>query len=104
MIEAMKPSSVVERAGPLLSEQKQIWFRQAIEPQSVAYNRPFALRIALNVSPGEVASAIGRLVDRHEVLRTTYRAEEGTIRQHVQEGIRTPFQFVDLSSVPVPMR
>ncbi|MEU7876336.1 amino acid adenylation domain-containing protein, partial [Dactylosporangium sp. NPDC049140] len=52
---------------PLSFAQQRLWFLAQLEPDSVEYNMPILIPVPGHV---DVAGALRRLVERHEVLRT----------------------------------
>ncbi|MEM8931291.1 MAG: amino acid adenylation domain-containing protein, partial [Acidobacteriota bacterium] len=66
------------RARRVLSfGQRRLWFLSRLEPDSAAYNMPFALRLRGRLDRPALTRALGAIVDRHEILRTRYVAVDG---------------------------
>ena len=59
---------------PLSYSQRRLWFLDRFTPGSHAYNVPLPLRVEGALAPAALAAALGEIVRRHEVLRTTYAA------------------------------
>ncbi|MGW6693671.1 non-ribosomal peptide synthase/polyketide synthase, partial [Rhodococcus sp. NPDC054953] len=57
---------------PLSPAQSRMWILNRYDPASVAYNIPLVLRLSGDLDVPALRSAVGDLVDRHEVLRTVY--------------------------------
>ena len=81
---------------PLSSGQQRLWFLAQLEPESSAYVIPAAVRIQGPLQPGLLQQALGKIVARHEILRTVFRDEEGDPRQVILKEIVVPFSVVDL--------
>lgn len=95
-----------QNAGParvLSSNQMRLWFLDQLTPGTAAYNITDAARIygALNVPALRIA--LDAIVERHEILRTSYRVSEGApIPVVVSRGAE--FKLVDLSTVSAERR
>ena len=50
--------------------QERLWFLQQLEPESHAYNLPFAIRLRRNLNADALQRAMQAIVHRHEPLRT----------------------------------
>ncbi|MFL1598115.1 amino acid adenylation domain-containing protein [Gordonia amicalis] len=57
---------------PLSGAQRRMWFINQYEPEVASYVIPFGFRIRGRVRAEDVRAAIGDVVARHEILRTTY--------------------------------
>jgi hypothetical protein len=87
----------VERNGrlPLSFAQQRLWFIDQLEPGNPAYNVPMAIRLSdLNVPA--LAAAVTEIVRRHEVLRTSFPAEEGEPEQRIGAAEEVEVPVVDL--------
>ncbi|WP_137144627.1 non-ribosomal peptide synthetase [Mycolicibacterium sp. CR10] len=69
--------------APLSSSQLRSWFGYRIEGPTPINNIPFAARISGPCDVEAFVAAIRDVVDRHAVLRTTYREIDGTAYQIV---------------------
>jgi amino acid adenylation domain-containing protein len=89
---------------PLSFAQQRLWVLDQIEPNNPLYNIPRAIRLtgALNVDALE--SALNGIVERHEVLRTTYGSERGQPRQIVAPHLKLSLPVIDLSRLPATER
>ncbi len=90
---------IVDRSSPLplSSGQQRLWFLAQLEPASSAYVIPVAVRIDGSLQPSLLKQALGKIIDRHEVLRTVFKTEdEGEPRQVILNEIAVPFLVVDL--------
>ncbi|MDQ6762953.1 MAG: condensation domain-containing protein, partial [Bacteroidota bacterium] len=69
---------------PLSFSQERLWFIDQLEG-SVGYHIPSVLRLTGALNKDALRSALQEIVNRHEVLRTIYKEENGEPRQEVQE-------------------
>jgi amino acid adenylation domain-containing protein len=92
---ATPPIARVSRQGylPLSFGQKRLWFLDQLEPGSIAYNLPWAVRLVGRLDPGALAGSLREVVRRHEALRTVF---------HLPEGEDEPVQRI-LPAAPVPL-
>nr|WP_239989593.1 MupA/Atu3671 family FMN-dependent luciferase-like monooxygenase [Corallococcus macrosporus] len=79
-------STPVVRVGrdkplPLSFPQQRIWYLHQLDPAGIAYNNTVTLRLDGAVDEGLLEAALNALVDRHEVLRTTFALEDGGAHQ-----------------------
>ncbi|MCX5420392.1 non-ribosomal peptide synthetase [Streptomyces sp. NBC_00078] len=77
---------------PLSFGQRRMWFLDQLRPGSGEYTVPLFVRLHGRADPGQVRAALGRLAERHEILRTRYAQEDGE-----------PLQIID-PSTPVELR
>ncbi|MEA2693150.1 MAG: hypothetical protein QOJ16_2537, partial [Acidobacteriota bacterium] len=85
---------------PLSFAQERLWFLDQLEPGSAAYNLPTALRLAGRLDPAVLAASLGRIVARHEALRTTFRAGLEGPYQAIAPALRLDLPGVDLGGLP----
>ncbi len=72
-----------KHSAPLSWTQLGLWLVQQAAPDSAAYHVAFTARITSFVDLVALRAALQALVDRHEILRTTYPATDGELRQEV---------------------
>ncbi|HEY0607039.1 MAG TPA: condensation domain-containing protein, partial [Herpetosiphonaceae bacterium] len=85
-IPAIAPAAVaapVASSYPLSHGQQALWFLQQLRPESTAYNITRALRVEGELDLPALRQAFQRLVDRHAVLRTSFRAAHGAPVQSI---------------------
>ncbi|HEV2149164.1 MAG TPA: amino acid adenylation domain-containing protein, partial [Longimicrobiaceae bacterium] len=100
------PPERASREGPLpLSfAQQRLWIVDRLEPESPAYNMPFALRLRGALDAAALRASIGELVRRHEVLRTVFEERDGEPVQVVCPPAPARLPLVDLGTLPNPER
>ena len=81
---------------PLSFAQQRLWFLHRLEPDST-YNLPLILRLRGKLDVGSLERALSEIVVRHESLRTTFAAEEGTPYQLVHPPRAERLKVVDIS-------
>ena len=94
------PLVPAERTGeglPLSFAQERLWFLHQLEPENAVYNITEALRFSGDFDPVAFVKSLARVVERHEVLRTTFAEASGRPVQIVQQDFRLPVVIVDLS-------
>ncbi|MGO9110863.1 MAG: amino acid adenylation domain-containing protein [Thermoguttaceae bacterium] len=79
-----------EEALPLSFAQQRLWFLAQLEPESTAYNMPYAVRLRGPLDPSVLLRGFDEIVRRHGVLRTVFEVQKGTPVQVV----RPPNVFV----------
>jgi amino acid adenylation domain-containing protein/non-ribosomal peptide synthase protein (TIGR01720 family) len=75
----------VPRGGdlPLSFAQQRLWFLDQLLPDHTMYHLPLVVHITGPLDPDHLREALSRLVDRHEILRTTFGVRDGEPRQHI---------------------
>ncbi|HSG38368.1 MAG TPA: amino acid adenylation domain-containing protein, partial [Thermoanaerobaculia bacterium] len=81
---------------PLSFAQQRLWFLWRLEGPSPTYNMPLALRLRGPLDTPVLAACLGRLVERHEVLRTVIDSVEGETRQVILPPAPFSLELEDL--------
>ena len=89
---------------PLSFAQQRLWFLHLLDPQSAAYNMPFALRLLGQLDKPALARTLNEIIRRHEVLRTTFDALDGEPVQLISASQPLELPFTDLSNLPPAQR
>lgn len=91
----------VKREGelPLSYAQQRLWLIDQLDPDSVAYNMPFGLRLSGPLNRAALQRSLDELVRRHEVLRTSFPAPEGTPVQNIAAGLNLKLEEIDFQSM-----
>lgn len=77
--------------------QQRLWFIYQLEGASSAYNIPLVARLRGELDEGALRRALDELVQRHEVLRTTFVNVEGEPKQRIAEHGSFELRLLDLS-------
>ena len=95
-----------ERRGPVILTHAQwrVWFLARLDPASAAYNESRAHRLSGPLNIEALRESLRSLVQRHEVLRTTFSVIDEEPRQTVHEDGALDLECVDLSVAPAPSR
>ncbi|MCP4664695.1 MAG: amino acid adenylation domain-containing protein, partial [bacterium] len=80
--------------------QERVWFSDRLVPDSALYNIPLVLRLQGRLDPGALARALGEIVRRHEVLRTSFETVEDVPVQVIRPELGLPLPVVDLTGLP----
>ncbi len=63
--------------SPLSFAQERLWFLDRLQPGTPLYNLPLPLRLEGALHVPALERAVGEIVRRHDVLRATFRDDEG---------------------------
>ncbi|HLL82590.1 MAG TPA: condensation domain-containing protein, partial [Longimicrobium sp.] len=88
--------------APLLLSpaQQRMWFLHQLQPGSPAYNIPDAFELTGPLSPDALERGLRLMLERHRVLRTTVRRQDGEPVASLGELPARALEVEDLSSTP----
>jgi amino acid adenylation domain-containing protein/natural product biosynthesis luciferase-like monooxygenase protein len=100
--QALLPMKPISRLGPipLSYTQERLWFLQQLEPESVAYNIPFGVRLSGELDQQVLTRSLNEVVRRHEVLRTHFVVKDGGPVQVIVPELEIKPQQIDLQWMP----
>lgn len=87
----------------LSGAEKRLWILDQLNPDLVAYNMPYKNLIEGNINIEVFRRAVYALIERHEVLRTTYHEIDGMPLKKIHSTDHfsgNMISFLDLSSHP----
>jgi amino acid adenylation domain-containing protein len=87
------------KEAPLSFAQQRLWFLDQFYPRSCAYNVPRVFRLSGVLDVPVLQRSLDALVERHEILRTTFKLVNEEPVQVVGPARAVPLRIVDLSSV-----
>ncbi|RKG74500.1 non-ribosomal peptide synthetase, partial [Corallococcus terminator] len=101
---ALPPLTRRERPDvlPLSFAQQRLWFIHQFGTVDAAYHVPFALKLEGTLDLVALRRSFDALMHRHEALRTTFRAREGTPEQVIHPVLPLPMRQLDLVSITDP--
>jgi amino acid adenylation domain-containing protein len=82
---------------PASFAQQRLWFLDQLEPGSVAYNMPAAVRLVGALDVPALERALNEIVRRHEGLRTTFGSEDGVPFQVLAPELTVRLPLTDLT-------
>jgi amino acid adenylation domain-containing protein len=97
------PIVPVSRDGelPLSFAQQRLWFIDQLEPGTSVYNFPAAVRLKGPLNLEALTKSLNEIVERHEVLRTTFATVDGGWPVPViAPQLRILLPMVDLRQLP----
>ncbi|MEM7343679.1 MAG: amino acid adenylation domain-containing protein [Chloroflexota bacterium] len=85
---------------PLSFAQQRLWFLDQLEGANPTYNIPLAVRLEGSLDFEALAHSFNALIERHEVLRTTFISQDGEVQQLMQPPRPLTIATFDLQSLP----
>ena len=99
-----KPDPVVPQVmdaaveHPLSHGQRAMWFLYQLSPESAAYNISFVARIRSELDTPALLRTFQSLIERHEILRTSYHVRESDLVQEVQTNLEIDLNTIDAAT------
>ncbi|MDC0714166.1 amino acid adenylation domain-containing protein [Stigmatella sp. ncwal1] len=89
---------------PLSHAQQRLWFLDKLHPGSAEYLVSEALRLEGPLMVEVLEAALNEVVQRHELLRTSFPERQGVPYQHIAPSLKVAVDVVDLGSLPAERR
>lgn len=83
---------------PLSFAQQRLWFLDQLEPGSPLYNIPSAVRIRGNLDSAVLQSSLNKIMERHEILRTSIQTIQGKPKIVIHENLELSLKLIDFSA------
>lgn len=87
--------------------QRRLWSAMQLDPDPGTYNIPVALKLNGLWERSRIEAALAALANKHEILRTFFRVEDGSLLQCIQERVEPQFEvrtFGVIAAVPADVR
>ncbi|MEO0373920.1 MAG: amino acid adenylation domain-containing protein, partial [Cyanobacteria bacterium P01_A01_bin.17] len=94
---AIIPQRPLKTSAPLSFSQQRLWFLTQLEPDHPFYNIPTALRLEGDLDIDAFQQALNQIVDRHEILRTTFATVNEQPQQIIHPHLNNDFKGVALA-------
>lgn len=87
-----KPAQIIQKRpddAPLVASagQRRLWVLHQLNPNSAAYNMVNAVRIRGPLDANRLQASFKAVIDRHEVLRTSFHMQDGILNQHIHDNV-----------------
>lgn len=79
-VEHTSPHRAERYSAPLSFAQERLWATNRLEPESPVDTEAMAIRFQGSLNVAALRNALDTIVDRHEVLRTTFFAPKAALR------------------------
>jgi amino acid adenylation domain-containing protein len=89
---------------PTSFAQSRLWIIDQLTPQSPTYNILLGLRIRGVLNVTALGQSLNDVVQRHEVLRTTFATYDGHPVQVISPSLRLRLRVIDLEKIPGDVR
>ena len=89
---------------PISFAQERLWFLNQLEPDSPFYNVPLNMRFTGPLDVSALGRALCEIVDRHEILRTTFTNVGGKAVQIIHAAGALTLAVEDFSALPPAAR
>jgi len=80
---------------PIGDMQQALWVLHRLDPDSAAYNLVSAFRPSKSPDPARLSEALGTVVARHRILRSTFRASGDSAVQVIHDEVAVPVRRVE---------
>ncbi|MGA9772072.1 MAG: amino acid adenylation domain-containing protein, partial [Blastocatellia bacterium] len=80
--------------------QQRLWFMDRLSPDKSGYNISNAIRLKGPLNVPALEQALGEIVRRHEVLRSSFSEKDGQPLQITSPEYRIAFTILDLRNLP----
>src|ERR1700694_1677280 len=91
-------------AFPASFAQQRLWFLEQLEASSAAYNESSTILLNFAVNVHVLKQSLNALIERHEVLRTSFVAVDGQPMQVIAPSLTLPLPAVDLCALSQDQR
>jgi amino acid adenylation domain-containing protein/thioester reductase-like protein len=86
--------------APLSYAQSRLWFLEQLESESGVYNTGGAVRLVGVLDVAALAASLNEIVQRHEILRTTFAIANGQPVQVIAPTLAVTLPVIDLQQLP----
>ncbi len=103
-IAALPPIEPVDRRRPMVLSfsQERMWVLHHLDPHSAAYNVAGATLLEGSLDVDALRRSFALVLERHEVLRTSYPTIDGEAGVLIAASVTLPFAMVDVADRPDP--
>ncbi len=92
------PRNTDEKILPVSFAQQRLWFLEQFEPGSPLYVIPMGVKVKGNLNPDALETSVNKIIERHEVLRTTFLSDNGEVKQKIHEKLNIKSNYIEIQS------
>ena len=89
------------KTAPMSFNQEGLWFLDQLDPESATNTLTATVRISKVLVPDMLETSLNKLVERHEILRTTFHVQEGQLLQIIAPHLHIQLPVTDLQKLPL---
>ncbi|MBE9167121.1 amino acid adenylation domain-containing protein [Pleurocapsales cyanobacterium LEGE 06147] len=97
---SLKKIATDNNIHPVSFAQARLWFLDRLKTGNTAYNISFGVRIQGNLPIEVLGKSIDRIVQRHEVLRTSFSHSENQPRQAIDPNVKLSLKIINCQQFP----
>lgn len=101
--ETVAQQATVSNIIPLSPAQKRMFLLNHLDRSSVSYNQLFCFKIAA-VDRNKLQFAVDTLVQRHEILRTSFEMADEDVVQHIRDNMHVVLEEETITTAMLPER
>src|SRR5215469_5126718 len=90
-------------AFPTTFAQQRLWFLEQLQPGGTSYLIPWFLRVTGWVNVAALERSLNQVIERHEILRTTFSGKDGMPVQVVHPTLTVGVPVRDISACTSPL-
>ena len=94
------PTPIRETQIPLSLAQQRLWFVDRLESNKAIYNLVRGFRLTGNIDVGCLEGAVEAIIERHEILRTSFEVVDGLPVQAIVHSLPFSLEISDLQDLP----
>lgn len=95
------PANASQFVFPTTFAQQRLWFLEQLQPGGTSYLVPWSLRIEGSLNIPALEKSLDEIIQRHEILRTTFSWKDGMLMQVVGDS-RFSLPVLNLSGLKNP--
>ncbi len=84
---------------PLSAAQQRLWFTEQLGAETSAYNVPLTAVLSGKVDTDALARGLNKLVERHEILRTSFHSNDGVPQTRIGKIGEINLEISDLTAL-----
>ncbi|EPR07806.1 non-ribosomal peptide synthase/polyketide synthase [Ruminiclostridium papyrosolvens] len=92
------PKAEIKTYYDMSSVQRRIYLLNQMEPDGIAYNMPRFMKIEGTLDAEKMKQAFINMIERHEILRTSFMMLDGRMVQKIEPSANVDFEYSSLSN------